>query len=104
MDDFLSFRRMITPFIIQVVYIVATLFVFVSGLAVIILGLNDDNSSEVLAGVGTSLLGPVVLRLYCEILIVVFRMNETLTDLRKIAISASGGGVMTQSHAIEPPG
>ena len=30
--------------------------------------------------------GPLVARIYCEILIVVFRMNETLTDIRNVAV------------------
>ncbi len=28
------------------------------------------------------LLGPIAVRIYCELLIIFFRMNETLTDIR----------------------
>jgi len=27
-------------------------------------------------------LGPIVVRIYCELLILLFRMNETLTEIR----------------------
>jgi hypothetical protein len=35
-----------------------------------------------LMGLGTMVLGPVIVRIYCEVLILFFRMNETLTDIR----------------------
>jgi hypothetical protein len=50
---------------------------------------DDHARHQWLAGIGVLLLGPVVIRLYLEFLVVVFRINETLTDMREIAIWAS---------------
>ena len=40
------------------------------------------------------------MRLFCEFLIVFFRMNETLTDLRHLAITA-GAQALPQDQAVE---
>ena len=38
-------------------------------------------ASGVCAGLSVIVIGPFVVRLYCEFLIVVFRINETLTEI-----------------------
>ena len=50
---------------------------------VYVIGLSFSHHDRRQAAAGFLLIGfgPVVLRLYCEILIVVFRINESLTDL-----------------------
>jgi hypothetical protein len=35
------------------------------------------------------LFGPLLVRIYAEVMIVVFRINETLTDIRALAVWAS---------------
>lgn len=75
MKDFLSFRRMITPVLIQVVF-------FVGAIVCIILGIDllaRDKPIGLLVLFG----GPLFVRLWCEFVILFFRMNETLTDIRK---------------------
>ena len=34
-------------------------------------------------GVLSILVGPLFVRIYCELLVVIFRINETLTDIKK---------------------
>jgi len=36
----------------------------------------------VLGGLVMMVMGPLAVRLWCEVMIVVFRINETLTDIR----------------------
>jgi hypothetical protein len=79
MQDFLSFRRMITPVIIQIIFWLYVAFFVIGGFVVMFSG---SRGSGVLPGIGMVLLGPVVARIFCEILIIMFRMNETLTDIR----------------------
>ncbi len=72
--DFLVFRRMIVPLIIQVIFwlgIGACLVIGIVGLA--------QGAIEALL---VLVLGPLVVRIYCELLIIFFRMNETLTDIK----------------------
>jgi len=77
--DFLSFRRMLTPIIIQVVYWVVTVGVVLAGLA--LLG-GGDTGGQRFGGLLVILLGPIGVRIYAEILIVIFKINETLTEIR----------------------
>jgi hypothetical protein len=91
MSEFFSFRRMITPVIIQILFWIFTAIAVIGGLVLLFRG-----------GAGTALglvwivVGPLVARVYCEILIVVFRINETLSDIRLNTIPAT--------RITEPPG
>ncbi|MDE3088828.1 MAG: DUF4282 domain-containing protein [Chloroflexota bacterium] len=89
MTDFLTFKRMITPILIQIVFWIAVVLIVIAGLLSIIGGLlqmGRDTVSGISAAFGGLLLivfGPLVARIYAEILIVIFRMNETLTDISR---------------------
>lgn len=75
MREFLSFRRMITPILIQVIFWIGVVVTVVGGLGLIIGGQGFE-------GLLLLLLGPLFVRVYCEILILLFRMNETLTEIK----------------------
>lgn len=91
LKNFLNFERMITPVIIKILFwiglggvAIGALVVFFGG---IISGISDNNFGTVLAGL---LGGPIVLalgaigvRVYSELLILAFRINETLTDIKE---------------------
>jgi hypothetical protein len=85
MEDFFKFRKMITPAIIQVLFWVGAVGSIIAGL--IIMGISFDShyggGGVFLTGLLIMLLGPIVVRIYCELLIVFFRMNETLTEIKK---------------------
>ena len=75
MKDFLFFRKMITPMIIQILF-----WVGVAG--VVIMGFVSMFSGQFLAGLGMIVFGPIAVRLWTELLIVIFKINDTLTDIR----------------------
>ena len=77
--DFLAFRRMITPILIQVVFWIATVVVIIAGLLGLIVG---DDATARLFGLATLIVGPLMVRIYAEIFLVIFRMNETLTEIK----------------------
>ena len=79
MGDFFSFRRMITPVIIQVVFWIGLIVIVGYALAILIAG--DEAWVRVL-GVVYLILGPILWRVWCEIMILLFRISETLTDIR----------------------
>jgi hypothetical protein len=86
MNEFLTFRRMITPLIIQGLFWLGAGFCVLAGLVMIGGGLSSSSGgSAVLGGLLLLVVGPVVVRVYCELLILLFRMNETLTDIRNSA-------------------
>lgn len=77
--DFLVFRRMVTPIIIQVIFWLLTAIVMIGGLVALIFG---DGALDRAGGLFAFILGPLFVRVFAEILIVVFRMNDALTEIR----------------------
>jgi hypothetical protein len=92
MKDFLLFRRMVTPYIIMFIFwlaIILLILVMAVG-TVVVLG-QEDNQNAILGlciawPIGLPL-GILVIRIYCELLILFFRMNETLTDIKNTLAS-----------------
>jgi hypothetical protein len=76
MKDLLTFDTMFTPKIITVIYFLTIASVLIGGVAVIFNG-------SIIGGILTILFGAILARVYCEILIVVFKMNEALQEIRK---------------------
>jgi hypothetical protein len=77
--DFLTFRRMITPLLIQALFWILSAIVMIIGVVLLIVG---DGSGQRVAGFWMIFLGPLAVRVYLEIFMVAFRINETLTDIR----------------------
>ena len=83
MKDFLAFRTMLTPIIIQVVFWVGAAICVIAGLIYILSGVGQyGGGPNVVKGVILLFLGPIAVRIYCEILIIFFRINETLTEIQ----------------------
>jgi hypothetical protein len=83
-EDFLKFKRMITPVIIQIIFWIGVVLCVIGGIIEMIVGIagHEGGGGLVFVGFLTLLLGPVVVRIYCEILIVLFSINDTLTDIK----------------------
>ena len=77
--DFLTFRRMITPLLIQALFWILSAIVMIIGVVLLIVG---DGPGQRIAGFLMIFLGPLAVRVYLEIFMVAFRINETLTDIR----------------------
>jgi len=83
MKDFLAFRTMVTPIIIQVIFWLGLAVCVVAGFVYIVIGAEQvDGAANILKGVLVLVLGPLAVRIYCEILIIFFRINETLTEIK----------------------
>jgi hypothetical protein len=75
MLDFLLFRKMLTPILIQAL--------FWLGFAMCLMGgFYNVTHHALLHGLQILLIGPILVRIFCEILIVFFRINETLTEIK----------------------
>ncbi|MCS6963273.1 DUF4282 domain-containing protein [Thermoflexus sp.] len=94
-SDFLTFRRMITPYIIQVLFWIGVALSLLSGCAVLVSGISGagiaggrEGAGAVLAAICVSplvvVLGVLASRIYAELLMVAFRISETLTDIREL--------------------
>ena len=84
MSDFWAFRKMVTPVIIQIIFWVGVIACVIGGIILIAVGLKQQGDQSVLKGVLLVIFGPLAVRLYCEILIVFFRINETLTEIKHV--------------------
>jgi hypothetical protein len=76
MNEFLSFRKMITPLLIQVIFWVFILFTVVGAFIWMF-------TLSFWLGLVYLILGPLLVRIYCELLILFFRMYEELTSIRQ---------------------
>jgi len=79
-----DFEKMITPMIVKVLYVLSIVIVVLVGLAGIINGLNTRymGSESILFGILTIIFGPLLIRIYAEIILLVFKMNQTLIEIR----------------------
>lgn len=92
LQDLLSLRRMITPLIIQVLFWIGIAASVLAGIVVlfggIIGGISDQSIGAVLGGlIGGPLImlvGILLARIYAELLILAFRINESLTDIKNL--------------------
>lgn len=92
LKSFLSFERMITPVIIKFLFWIGLIASVITGVIVffggIISGISEGEIGTVLlsliGGPAVIFLGALVARLYSELLILAFRINETLTDIKKL--------------------
>jgi hypothetical protein len=75
MSEYLSFRRMITPVFIQIIFWIAVL-------VVVILAFVQISNNHAVSGVLTLIFGPIGVRIYAEILIVIFRIQEDVAAIR----------------------
>jgi hypothetical protein len=82
MKDFWAFRTMVTPVIIQILFWIGVVLCFIGGVIMIGIGTQEGQGEYLWKGVLLFLLGPLGVRVYCEILIVFFRINETLTEIK----------------------
>ena len=83
--EFWSFRTMITPVFIQVLFWIGVGMCVLLGLAGIIGGASSDyggGGRQVLGGVLTILVGPILVRVYCELILVAFRIYDVLIEIR----------------------
>ena len=109
MGDFFAFRRMLAPVLIHIIFWVGVLGCLAGGGA--ILGGQIDplemsqtylpvgvlkfgavsGNLKLFMGLGIMILGPLFIRLYCELLMLPFRINGTLTDIRNTLIEQQEG-------------
>ncbi|HUF10024.1 MAG TPA: DUF4282 domain-containing protein [Rhodothermales bacterium] len=87
-EDFLFFDKMLTPKIITLVYWLMLIGAVIGGLTTIFAG-------QFLYGIVILVGGAIAARIWCELLIVLFKMNEALQELRP-------GGYSTVDEATSP--
>ena len=79
MGDFLRFEVMITPILIQILFWIAVAATVITGIAMIF---TTRDAPGIGAGVLVIIFGPIAARIYAEILIVLFRINDHLRRIQ----------------------
>lgn len=77
MRDFFTFKKMLMPFIIQIIFWLGSLICIAAGISIIIF------KHSIASGISIIILSPIVLRLICEIIIVFFKINQTLKNIEE---------------------
>jgi len=78
MGEYLSFNRMIAPLIVQILFWVGVVVCVIAGLFMIF---SFSSVGTTIQGLLTVLLGPLVVRLYCELLMIWFRIYDRLSEI-----------------------
>ena len=84
MEDFLKFRKMLTPIIIQVLFWIGVAVCVIGGIIGIVSGASTPygGGSIVFMGVLLLLIGPILVRVFCEVLLVLFSIHDVLIGIR----------------------
>ena len=74
-SEFLAFRKFITPVFIQVIFWIGVVVNILAAFAAMF-------THQILFGIVWLFIGPFVVRIYCELLILLFRIYDELVALR----------------------
>lgn len=83
MKTVLFFDNMLTPKIITLVYWLLLVVSIVGGIASMFGGYEGFTFGKFIMGLVYAVGGSVAARIWCELLIVLFKMNDALQDIRK---------------------
>jgi hypothetical protein len=79
--NFLSFRTMWTPVLIQWAFVVGAGLLVVGGALTALSGLATATPGRAMVGLASAVVGPILLRIWCEVLVVVFKIHEAVEEL-----------------------
>lgn len=79
-----NFDKMLTPIFIKWIFIFSLIVIFIAGIVMIIKGVTAryGGGGQVITGLLTMIIGPLVARIQCELFIVIFKIHESLVILR----------------------
>ena len=120
LSDYLSFRKMITPVVIQVLFWLGAALCVITGLVTMVSAMAGGSTTTqpnpfggtiqvhnagtgflgFISGLAILVIGPIMVRIYCELLIVIFKIHSELVGLRSGTPPASAG---TGFPVVPPP-
>jgi len=75
--DYFLFKRMLIPFLVQIIF-------WLGVITAIVAGIMDITQGNWIYGILTIILGPIIVRMICEYIVVLFEINDTLTDIKEM--------------------
>jgi len=73
MNEFLSYKYMITPGVLKILSYIAMVVCVIAGILAL--------SVEPISGIGMIVLGPIAVRIYTELMLVIFEIHSELKGL-----------------------
>ncbi|HRQ65952.1 MAG TPA: DUF4282 domain-containing protein [Xanthomonadaceae bacterium] len=80
--DFFSFDKMVTPAIIQVIYYILIVLVVLGALVMMAMSLMGGGIGAFIFGLLYLVLGPIAVRIWCELVILGFNVYKVLCEIR----------------------
>jgi len=81
MNEFLSFKKMITPVAIQILFWIGVGVCVIMGITMIAAASQFARATAVVSGLIVLLVGPIAVRVACELIMAVFGIYERLKEL-----------------------
>jgi hypothetical protein len=81
-SDFFTFDKMVTPSIIQIIYYILIALVVLSALVMMAMSLMGGGVGAFIAGLLYLVLGPIAVRIWCELVILGFNIYKVLCEIR----------------------
>jgi len=85
MKKILNFDVMVAPLVIKILFWIGAAFCIIMGLLSIVQGFGAyiGGGELILSGLLLIVLGPVAIRVYCELLIIMFKMFDTMKSIQR---------------------
>lgn len=83
MNDIMNFDKMLTPKIITFIYWLLLIGVVIGSLGSMFGGYDGFTIKKFFMGIVIAIGGAIGVRVWCELMIVVFKMNEALQEMRQ---------------------
>lgn len=85
-ENYFSFRKMFSPMLIKIIYVIGMVVIVVSALGMLKIGAEMRGSVKdelLLSGIALLLFGNILWRIICEGWIVLFSMHEAMVAIHK---------------------
>lgn len=79
MGAYLTFKKMITPLVIEVFFWILSVVCIIMGVIAIASGQGVNGA---ITGLVLIFLGPLMVRIWCELIILLFRVYDVLCEIR----------------------
>ncbi|MBP2257454.1 DUF4282 domain-containing protein [Virgibacillus alimentarius] len=100
--NFVKFDKMITPTIIKIVFWIGVAFVVIGSVFTIAEGMSYyGDPVNIFMGLLMLVVGPLFVRIYCELLIIMFKMYQTLTEVKTLLSNKNHSNDMNDTTSNE---
>lgn len=80
--DFLAFRTMLTPVLIKILFWIGVVFCLIAGIGNLLIAFRADSITGLVFALLFMFAGPIFVRVWCELMILWFRIHETLQQIK----------------------